>query len=155
VPKKGAVPADKLDELIRGMEAEDVDLGMFVTSGVFSEEFLNRAANLKVENGLAIEVVDGEQLATMIVDNPAAPARFAGSRESGGKAVGSRPCATNMPAHTQQEPESDDLVIVEPADTATRKQGHGDFACIFSGRGDVEKNSSPKLALPRITPGQE
>jgi hypothetical protein len=35
VPRKGAVPADKLDELIRGMEAEDVDLGMFVTSGYF------------------------------------------------------------------------------------------------------------------------
>jgi hypothetical protein len=50
------------------MEAEDVDLGMFVTSGVFSDEFLNRAAKLKIEKGMAIEVVDGEQLATMIVE---------------------------------------------------------------------------------------
>jgi predicted Mrr-cat superfamily restriction endonuclease len=68
VPKKGSVPAEKLDELVRGMEAEDVDLGMFVTSGVFSDEFLNRAAKLKIEKGMAIEVVDGEQLATMIVE---------------------------------------------------------------------------------------
>ncbi len=53
--------SEKLDELVRGMEAEDVELGMFVTSGVFSDEFLNRVAELKVEKGMKIEVVDGEE----------------------------------------------------------------------------------------------
>ena len=67
-PEQGPVPAEKLDELVRGMEAEDVELGIFVTSGVFSDEFLNRVAKLKVEKGMKIEVVDGEQLATMIVE---------------------------------------------------------------------------------------
>lgn len=61
------IPARTLDELLRGMEAEDADLGMFVTSGVFSDEFLQRIGELR-DAGTQIQAVDGEQLATMIVE---------------------------------------------------------------------------------------
>src|SRR5712692_1885105 len=35
--------------------------------------------------------------------SPSPPVKSAASRENGGKAVGLRPCATSMPAHTQQK----------------------------------------------------
>lgn len=61
------IPSRILDELLRGMEAEDADLGMFVTSGLFSDEFLQRVGELR-DAGTQIQSVDGEQLATMIVE---------------------------------------------------------------------------------------
>jgi predicted Mrr-cat superfamily restriction endonuclease len=61
------IPPGILDELLRGMEAEDADLGIFVTSGVFSDEFLQRVGKLR-DAGTQVQSVDGEQLATMIVE---------------------------------------------------------------------------------------
>src|ERR1035437_4362087 len=41
--------------------------------------------------------------------SPSAPARFAASRENGGKAFGLRPCVTSMPAHTEQKSDGKEL----------------------------------------------
>src|ERR1035437_7637749 len=41
--------------------------------------------------------------------SPSAPARFAASRENGGKAVGLRPCVTGMPEHTEQKSDGKEI----------------------------------------------
>ena len=68
-PESGPVPESRLQELIRGMKAEEVDLGIFITSGIFSEDFLKRVDEEKRLSGLKIETIDGEQLASIIVEN--------------------------------------------------------------------------------------
>ena len=68
-PDAGPVPSSRLSELLRGMKAEDADLGIFVTSGVFSEEFLKRTEQERLLSGLRIVTIDGEQLASIIVEN--------------------------------------------------------------------------------------
>ena len=60
---------DVVEQLIRGMEAEAVDLGMVVTSGTISEEAEQCAVKYSEERGTRIELVDGEQLAGLIVDH--------------------------------------------------------------------------------------
>lgn len=61
------VPASKLDELVEGMEAEDADLGWFVTSGTFGTDAEEYRDQLE-ENGLRIELIDGEQLGALVVE---------------------------------------------------------------------------------------
>jgi predicted Mrr-cat superfamily restriction endonuclease len=59
----------EVEELIRGIEAETADLGMFVTSGTVSEEAAIVAEEYFEETGVRIELVDGEQLAKLIVEH--------------------------------------------------------------------------------------
>ncbi len=60
---------ESIEQLRQGMAAESADWGMVVTAGVFSEEATTFAEKLGEEEGLRIELVDGEQLATLIVDH--------------------------------------------------------------------------------------
>lgn len=63
------VGKDVVEQLIRGLEAESADLGMVVTSGIISEEASIAAEQFFRENGIRIELVDGEQLAKLIVEH--------------------------------------------------------------------------------------
>lgn len=62
------VGPEVLNQLVGGMEAEGTDLGWVVTSGTFSEEAFDSKAAVEEERGFRIELVDGEQLAAMIVE---------------------------------------------------------------------------------------
>jgi len=57
-----------LDQLVQGMEAEGADLGWVVTSGKFSEKATQYKAQLEDQQGYRIELIDGEQLAALIVE---------------------------------------------------------------------------------------
>ncbi len=63
-PPVGAGP---VDQLAKGMEAEESDLGLVVTSGTFSDTAV-AAAKKYLDQGKRIELVDGEQLAGLIID---------------------------------------------------------------------------------------
>jgi predicted Mrr-cat superfamily restriction endonuclease len=62
------VGAHVVDQLVSGMEAEQASLGWVATSGSFSAEALDRKAQLEEERGFQIELIDGDQLAAMIVE---------------------------------------------------------------------------------------
>ena len=57
-----------VDQLIRGMEAEDADLGWVATSGTFSEEAKVYVDKVREESGHRIELIDREHLACLIVE---------------------------------------------------------------------------------------
>lgn len=57
-----------VEQLIKGIEAEDADLGMIITSGVFSDEATAAAQQYYDEKGIKIELVDGEQFAKLILE---------------------------------------------------------------------------------------
>jgi predicted Mrr-cat superfamily restriction endonuclease len=57
-----------IDQLIQGMEAESADLGMVVTSGTFSDETEQYAKKVFEDQGRKIELVDGEQLVSMMLE---------------------------------------------------------------------------------------
>ena len=58
-----------VEQLIRGVEAESADLGMVITSGTVSEDASAAANQFFEESGVRIELVDGEQLAGLIVEH--------------------------------------------------------------------------------------
>jgi predicted Mrr-cat superfamily restriction endonuclease len=62
------VEREVIDQLLRGMEAEDADLGWVATSGTFSEDAVEYATELREEEGRRLELVDGELLASLIVE---------------------------------------------------------------------------------------
>lgn len=66
--EKPPVPKSDIEQLVKGMEAESTDLGLFVTSGTFSNEALEYINDLKDKQGLIIETIDGEQLASLIIE---------------------------------------------------------------------------------------
>lgn len=57
-----------IDQTIRGIEAESANLGMVVTSGSFSDEAAQAANEYFEESGIKIELVDGPQLASLLVE---------------------------------------------------------------------------------------
>lgn len=61
--------ADVVDQLARGMQAEAADLGIAITSGTFSPAAQNRALELRELEGLRIELLDGEELASLIIEH--------------------------------------------------------------------------------------
>ena len=63
------VGEESIKRLILGIEAESADLGMLVTSGTISEEAEKSAKEYYEESGIQIVLVDGEQLAGIIVDH--------------------------------------------------------------------------------------
>lgn len=63
------VGKDVVEQLIRGIEAEETNLGMLVTSGAISKEAAERAEEYFVEKGIRIELVDGEQFAKLVVEH--------------------------------------------------------------------------------------
>lgn len=70
------VSVDAVQQLIRGIEAESADLGMVVTSGTISEEAANLAGSYYEEKGVKIELIDGVQLATLIVERGLSAAKY-------------------------------------------------------------------------------
>lgn len=60
--------ADVIEQLARGMLAEEADLGIAITSGTFSAAATTRASAMKSEQGLRIELLDGEQLAALVIE---------------------------------------------------------------------------------------
>ena len=63
------VGTEVIEQLIRGIEAESANLGMVVTTGAFSAEATQAAAQYYEDTGIRIELVDGEQFAKLIVEN--------------------------------------------------------------------------------------
>jgi predicted Mrr-cat superfamily restriction endonuclease len=62
------VGANIVDQLVAGMEAEQASLGWIATSGSFSSEAVERKAQYEEQRGFQIELIDGDQLAAMIVE---------------------------------------------------------------------------------------
>ncbi|MCS3664523.1 restriction endonuclease [Salinibacter ruber] len=62
------VPPKDVEQLRDGMDAEGATLGWLVTSGTFSEETEELKNEIEDETGYEIQLVDGEQLAALIVD---------------------------------------------------------------------------------------
>lgn len=62
------VGANVIDQLVAGMEAEQASLGWVATSGSFSPEAVERKAQYEEQRGFQIELIDGDQLAAMIVE---------------------------------------------------------------------------------------
>ena len=58
-----------VEQLAQGMQAENAHLGLVVTAGTLSPESFKRAEKFFTEDHLQIELVDGEQLASLIVDH--------------------------------------------------------------------------------------
>jgi predicted Mrr-cat superfamily restriction endonuclease len=56
-------------QLIDGIEAEQANLGMVVTSGSFSDSARTAAQQYFEEEGIRIELIDGEDLARLMVEN--------------------------------------------------------------------------------------
>ncbi|MDI7258988.1 MAG: restriction endonuclease [Thermodesulfobacteriota bacterium] len=61
--------ASVIDYLWAGMEAEGVSFGWVVTAGSFSQEAVDRKAEIEEKQGVQIELIDGEQLAAMVIDS--------------------------------------------------------------------------------------
>lgn len=66
---RAAVGPDVVDQLVRGMDATGTKYGWVVTSGTFSEEAAAKARQLVEDRGLHVELIDGDQLAAMIVES--------------------------------------------------------------------------------------
>lgn len=62
------VGAQVVDQLVAGMEAEQASLGWIATSGTFSDAAQQRKAEVEEARGIQVELVDGDQLAAMIVE---------------------------------------------------------------------------------------
>jgi predicted Mrr-cat superfamily restriction endonuclease len=58
-----------IDQLIKGMEAENLSLGWFVTSGMFQKDADDYLEKKLAGSALQVFLVDGEQLAGMIIDS--------------------------------------------------------------------------------------
>ena len=65
---KPPVGPDVVQQLIQGIEAEAANLGMVVTSGTISDEASAAADNYFEQKGIRIELIDGPQLAALIVE---------------------------------------------------------------------------------------
>lgn len=79
------IRSDVIEQLIRGIEAEEADLGMVITSGFFSDEAIKAAEKHYEDNRVKIELVDGNQLARLIVENGL---NLIGLKEYGGAGAG-------------------------------------------------------------------
>ena len=73
-PPVGAAP---VQQLIEGIEAESADLGMLITTGDISDEAVSAAAEYFEEKGTKIQLVDGNQLASLVVEVGLAPVESA------------------------------------------------------------------------------
>lgn len=67
--EKPPVGPDVVEQLVAGIESEQADLGMIITSGTISDEASEAANRYFEEKGVKIELIDGEQFAKIIVEN--------------------------------------------------------------------------------------
>ncbi len=64
---KPKVSKDDIDQLVAGMKFENADIGWLLTTGSFSDEVIEYGGDVK-EQGLNIELIDGAQLAALIIE---------------------------------------------------------------------------------------
>jgi predicted Mrr-cat superfamily restriction endonuclease len=69
-----------VDQLVAGMEAEEITLGWVATSGSFSPDAVTRKEQLEEQRGISIELVDGDQLGAMLVEGGLRAAGLAGTK---------------------------------------------------------------------------
>ncbi len=62
------VPADVVENLAEGMQAESADFGWVATTGSFSDGAYDKKDELAETEGLKIDLIDGELLAAMILE---------------------------------------------------------------------------------------
>ncbi len=60
---------DVIQQLIKGIETEAAHLGMLITSGTISDEVFDIAERYFEDNGVRIELIDGEQFAKLVVES--------------------------------------------------------------------------------------
>ena len=58
-----------VEQLIQGIESEEANLGIVITSGTISSEAEEAAKHYYEESGIRIELIDGYQLAKLIVEH--------------------------------------------------------------------------------------
>jgi predicted Mrr-cat superfamily restriction endonuclease len=63
------VNGDVVRQLIKGIEAEEANLGLVVTSGSFAEDAREVARTYFEDEGIRIELIDGEELAKLMVEH--------------------------------------------------------------------------------------
>lgn len=66
---KPPVGAPVVDQLIKGMDFANADLGLVITSGEFDSAAEARATEYFDETGNRIELINGELLATLIIEH--------------------------------------------------------------------------------------
>jgi len=62
------VSAKVVEQLIRGIEAENANLGIIITSGRISDEAFKIAGQYLEDTGIQIEFIDGKELAKLIIE---------------------------------------------------------------------------------------
>ena len=62
-----------LDHFVKGLKAEGINIGWFVTAAEFSDDFEKRAEQLSEKNGKELHVISGSEFAAMVVDYSVTP----------------------------------------------------------------------------------
>ncbi len=62
------VGPEAVEYFASGLEAENLTFGMFVTAGSFSQEAIKKKEEIEDSKGLRIELIDGEQLSSLIIE---------------------------------------------------------------------------------------
>ena len=62
------VGPEVVDQLVKGMDAEDATLGWVITSVTFSKEAEDRKAKWEDDRGFHLALIDGDQMAALIVE---------------------------------------------------------------------------------------
>lgn len=65
---KGTTESHWLDHFVEGLKAEGIDIGWFISSAEFSDDFEKRAEKLSEEHGKELHVISGSEFAAMVVD---------------------------------------------------------------------------------------
>lgn len=63
------VSNDEMQQLLDGIEAEEANLGMLITSGTISDEVFETADEYFEETGVRIELIDGKHFAKLVVES--------------------------------------------------------------------------------------
>ena len=65
---KGKTDSHWLDHFIEGLKAEGINIGWFISSAEFSDDFEKRAETLSEKHGKELHVISGSEFAAMVVD---------------------------------------------------------------------------------------
>lgn len=63
------IPDSQIKEFAEAMQVEDLGFGLLVTTGTFSQEATQAAEDLSEREGTAVQLMDGEELAGLIVEH--------------------------------------------------------------------------------------
>lgn len=65
---KGRTESRWLDHFVKGLKAEGITIGWFITAAEFSDDFEDRAKALSEQHGCELHVISGSEFAAMVVD---------------------------------------------------------------------------------------